>query len=511
MSEQDDRARREQALRELAREGGAAPRDESATRPSTSQMHRAASARPPRRRIPALVLALIVVIAGIAGGVALRGRAGSTGPTIPKQLTINLLRTDLTCQSPFGGIAWSPDASEIALIGYYQGCGGPYLPGNGTTPGLVEVYDTRNGRLTSTLQLDGIILGQVTPTLPASVTAYLTKHDLSLKSVLAFGYTSVLWSKDGQRLLVPFTVWEPSAPPGIPPGSPAGVVPSWYQGFTVAGLLTMAPNGTGARVALAPSTGQQYDLVSTEWNLQTNTPIAIPDALNANAHAADATKPLGGIAWGANGQLQVMPATQANLVNAPIGNAAGSQQLSVWQPGMMAPNLKYSNSVTTPQPPTWDGTFGWVMILNALSPDGNYLLANAFLPVVPIPPVRDAGQRSALNTLTSVAHAGGAPWALQDTLAWRPDGAELAMWHNAPTAPGPDGSEPAPSPVVTVYDTHTGNILTTLTAHDPPQLTTPTTTAVLAWSADGTRLAYVDTEDILTLWSGSALPTPSKA
>lgn len=519
--ERDARARRQQALHELATEESGlhiaySPLSPRKT-PAPSRFH---SRRVPRWQVLSVFLLFVIGLTCVGVGVYRGAHSGPTSaakPPAPALTMANLPKYGPALCSP-ADAAWSPKSTEVAYVSPAYGCdmplaGSPPAYGNGSLNypdnSLLAIYDTHTGRLLQSLNPDKLITSEINPWLAPAVRAFLKANNLSVLSVLAFDYNAVLWSADGTRLALPFTLWEPSvAPNRLAPSGCVGSCPppTLPAGQYFSGVLLVGADGSSPHVYIRLSADQQTPFAPTEWNLATGTTVALPSGLTSSAGASSTSStpstPIASLTWGANGILTTLPATSTTVRNGPIGNPDGGQTASIWQPGAIEPNLTSSPGNNTP---SWDGTLDWTTSFSAWSPDGSYLVTNLG-GSMPVPPTRDSALAAVVHQMLNAAQQyGDVPQIHSDAVAWRPDGSVLAVWHNS--ASNLDASHGSAADVVTFYDTRTGRQLMTLTPTlpDAPQGQEMVIT-LLSWSPDGTRLAMLDpTRGVLAVW-GPNLP-----
>ncbi|HEU5439037.1 MAG TPA: hypothetical protein VFU88_07085 [Ktedonobacterales bacterium] len=433
-------------------------------------------------------------------------------------LAINVLVSGLQCPRD---IAWSPDGQEIAVLGYGQGCPGATeqeLAGLHTagpltfytgqllqTPGLINLYDTRNGRLLSQIHPDDAILPLIT--VPPAVEAKLATIGLSARRYLGVNYAHVLWSPNGHRMAVSFSIFVITAlahPDGSTMAQPAGNV--------MDGIVLYDSAGHNPQVAMRQV--DQNQPATTVWGVEGSAPVALAGQAAAGPSPFASLPPALSYAWASNGAFTPQeplssspPATPASLT--AIGSLRGGQVLSLWQAGIVFSGLPPVQGGQADLRAPWLATDA-----TAWSPDGRYLAERVAIagllvaPDLPAPnpaklmpygwaqapliPIRDAGLRKALS-LPGFATF-GEPGVL---VAWRPDGRLLAV--NAST----------PDHAVLLFDCATGRQVASLPPPGGPNQGPflENQPNALRWSPDGKQLAIFDTELAqITLWSGSLLP-----
>ncbi|HEY7779283.1 MAG TPA: hypothetical protein VIC85_03640 [Ktedonobacterales bacterium] len=539
MGAEDARQRRIEALRDLA--------DGPSTSPGavTSSAHRDRTARRPP--IPrgalgwrVLVPALLIILA-VAGATLRFTLFAAHGPANGASRLVPIIPglDHLDCPRD---VAWSPDQSRIAVLGYTGDCPslqGPVGARQGPSPvlhGVLDIYNTRSGRLVRQVLPDAAITAAVR--VPASVLAYLQAHPAPGGTTpFDINYTHVLWSRDGRRFVVTFNLYLPTAPPVTPANQP----PYW-PGTEVDGVLTMGADG-GAPQAYVLGAGAPATASIVEWDLDTGVPVTIPPALSAPSASGPAAlttlPPALGYRWGAHGQLVPQsplggPSPSAPPL-APIGDPNGGDSFTIWQPGVASDQIPAADPGQGPL----DGVLTWSTDISALSPDGRYVVEHLDLAGLvaapsssipsngalvshgwggaPVLPLRDAGFGQAAGLLAqdaitspflyAVAPIGprgalsdGVPIPLRGVLvAWRPDGRVVAV--DAAT----------PDHAVKLYDCASGRLLATLVpltqSLDHTGAREDGEANVLRWSPDGSRLALFDTTlQSVTVWTTSQLP-----
>jgi hypothetical protein len=374
-----------------------------------------------------------------------------------------------------GLAVWSPQQTCIAVVGdhrmhVYSPIGDP----------AIGIYNTLSGNLVTTIRPFNTIF-DVVRNQPAAAGG---------KASLRVGVDSLLWSKDGQRLALSFTITTTE-------------YVSVFRGVMVTDLA-----GQHSRVVAEPVSSATSPTL--EWNLASGTgaPLMLPPAL--------------GYHWGENGSLIAdVPLTTTSapppLAPAPIGNPDGDSAFTVWQPGGALLQL----TATQPNSPVeLPGVYRWLAHFAAWSPDGNYVVSEIMvddriepaghpaphaqtlhefqLNQTPLLPVRDAGLQAVYDSM----HADSPSGVNARKMAWSPDGRLLAT-RLSYVAVG-DGLDHS----TLIYDTVTGQQLAAL----PPGGGGAVGSNFRAsWSPDGTRLLmYNDNPQgpvgIVTIWGPGVLP-----
>ena len=418
---------------------------------------------------------LLVVTLSLAGSIV---QPPPPGPPPPPVVLI-AQQGSMAC---LRDLAWSPDSSRIAMIGYRQGC-----PGNGYEPGLLNIYSAVSGRLIRQVQPDGPILQALQQrsagTAPASGGGPEPMID----------YSSLLWSPSLQRLALTFTASALSPSPILP----------------AAGVLLLDQAGEPERVQLQ---SLQFFAPTNyfEWDVQRG--VLLPSAVLSTQDFSQFSSNLPialAYRWGSNGAL--IPQGLANLdtpppapPSGPIGNPSGDASFTIWQPGtaeLVTQNPTNFLMVAKP------GVFAWHTFFAAWSPDGRYLLdalhligrvqpagiasphpqtlADFGADQTPLLPVRDAAFSQMLQLLPQ------SPTTAQQSLqlAWRPDGGVLAAY----------GYLVNLGQTVNLYDCATGGLLASL---PPPRIGGVVS---LSWSPDGSRLLWLDGATAV-IWGPGWLP-----
>lgn len=482
------------------------------------------SAAPPRPLWGRWQLWLAVLVVLGFGALVLTRVAPAASPHQTTQrlqpVTINPLESQLQCPRD---IAWSPDGREMAVLGYADQCPTGYqyastalvgfadpLFNTGElmhSPGLLNLYDARQGRLLAQIHPDDVILSQVT--VSPAMAAWLADTHTDARHFLGVNYGHVLWSPDGQHLAVAFSLSVlTQAPHYAPPGSnpPSQVLD---------GIVLYDTAGHNPRVAMRQV--DQNAPATTVWDVGGSEPDALVGQPAKGPSPFAGLPPALGYAWSSDGALlpqtplpSSLPAALPSLTE--VGSLSGAQVLSLWQPGVVFGKL------SAPLGAKPDLAAPWIAAdATAWSPDGRYLaervaiaglLAAADVPIpdppilasygwgqAPVIPIRDRGLRQAMALATDHSIAGyGEPGVL---VAWRPDGKLLAV-----TAGTPDHA-------IMIFDCATGRQVASLpppggVSQEPLLENQPN---VLRWSPDGKQLAVFDTELAqITIWSGSLLP-----
>lgn len=475
-------------------------------RPSTSTNQVDERARPrrwtgPRRSWQSLVgaLAAIIVIIGAIGGfgvykghwLSLAG-AASARPTATPGRIQSLLSIDT---SPSGicptGLAWSPDALKLAVAtdSEQSSC-------DTSDPGrtqVVTIYDARSGA-----QLNRF-------------SVFVTLQQLQINASSAYA-SQPSWSPDGRTIVVPFDLLDAT-------GQHSG--------------LLILPVGRGAPRALIDTADTQ--LTRPIWNLRSGKLVstqteALPPALTYR--------------WSADGGIhpaQGVPVGSGAYTGSPVEKGDGAS-FSRWRRGVIAP---VSREGYLGAPFAWfheDTDALW-------SPDGQFVAPNYSLETrLPDPAGTTSAalipQDSACSDVASNAVTGGASQASLATtycgqkaiaypdaayatvvakaragmptkldsgsvvtswpaveVAWRPDGKVLATM-----LPADDVAVHHAAARVTLYDTATGAVLTTLALKTTLPSSQTNMPIYLSWAPTGQQLALVNNGDSqVIVWGASSL------
>jgi WD40 repeat protein len=433
--------------------------------------------RSPRPRVGAIttivfvVLALLLIVVSYQSGLlALLAKVHfQTSTSSPPRIVPEALAQS-SAFSCVMDAAWSPNSDYIAILGYHHDCTS-YTP----EPGLMAVYDVHTNRKIEQIALD-------TPALQAL-------HHYSVTNVGIF-YHSILWSPDGTRLAVLFSVASSVAPfEGIllVDRNDGHVKVMLYRDVST----TLANEYLAWDMTLGKAAHVSYTpLISHAFTYIVNVPVAIS------------------YTWGSDGTL--IPGADPNIppiLIGPTGNPDGGASFTPWQSGQVSLTFQNGNS-----PVYLPGVYAWSTSFAAWSPDGRYLAdgidiagqltSPTILPMsgealqalqaagLPTIPVRDAGMAQIVAglkvpTITS-------PGTVEENVAWRPDGRVVAVM---------DGANH-----IDIYDCASGHLLTVLSlpvgvASDIGGL------IVLRWSPDGQRLlASGPMIGIGVVWGPGQLP-----
>lgn len=508
------RRRRADALSQLSR---GTPADVQADGDSIAPMGKTRAPGMRVKWIALSALALVVVAGGILAGVARFARTAPAGTpsAAPGLAEISPRGDNLACAQD---VAWSPDGTRIAVLGYLNGCPQGLLGVGAVVPGLVNVYDTRHG-LASQLKPDAA-LRQLYP-IPDALRQQLTVAGATPAATIQ--YRHVLWSADGKRLAITYQAFVPSGLPTGVAGDGTPLVPTTFY----AGVYLSDVPGTDAHAITAPPGARMA--IYTEWDLTAGKPVAVPPAMIGPTRDLSFPPALR-YTWQSGGLLAgETPLSIASAPDAPppasVGNPSGGVSFAIWQGGIVS--LALISPTTTSASGSVLETPGVYTFQEhefaAWSPDGRYLIDDVAFhgrlqPVgraipteqtlkdqkqdqAPLLPVRDAGLQQVLSGMPADIFD---PASQRVDVAWSPNGRWLAV-HRAATRP----ADPAHSAVL-IYDCATGKIVGTL--HPSARaagLGAETVFAPLHWSPDSSRLLLAEgglDVTILSLWRPDQLP-----
>lgn len=421
-------------------------------------------------------------------------------------------------------LAWAPDMSKLAVLGYSSQCLAletPYNTGlSDVAPSLYEgpagpatayiaTYEATDGARLAAFSPDDEIFQALSDhhLFAPAFTTMLATVNLTPQQYIGIDYTHVVWSSDRTRLYVTFTCYLPDGPPTSPQDG------FRWPGHVAQGLLITAPNGQNGQVFLHVSEPQSAGAVV--WNLSTGQVVAslTPSSPFTLQPAALA------YTWNDSGALLPVSGAASQVTRGAVGAPEmGASTFTVWQPGIVATSVQ--SLLPGTQKPTTLPVFATGIA--ALSPNGQYLAASVGLAgllspplsatpsVVPSAatlarygwqaapqlPVRDAGLQRAIALASSDGFS-GFPGSVSNaaSVAWRPDGRLIAV-----SASTPDHS-------VSIVDCATGKQVGTLKPPTSQANNTNATVSLIQWSPDGRHLAYFDpSSGTLTLWKSTWAP-----
>jgi hypothetical protein len=402
----------------------------------------------------------------------------------PTPLVLRPQEQGLTC---LDDVAWAPAGGQVALLGFH----GPCENAGGYFPGLVLIYDATTGAVAARLQPDDAILAALQDSrvqlVRAGGVAPVSQPAGARLQLPQIGYQHVLWSPDGKRLALTFIVW---------------LAPDASTRLDGVALLDATGKQEQVFFQPVPVVGPFFE----EWNLEQGTPVEVTPGLLLFGPLFETTMPLSqSYRWGQAGGLEPqLPISGRPPADDPIGTPDGGAAFTPWQPGVVQV-ADVGPGVPTP---ATTAIYTWNTRFAAWSPHGRYLLdwlalaarltdrqisttapqtlAMLHLEQLPTLPVRDA---ALLRLLQERA------WQDQGNLAvaWRPDGKELAAL-------------PLRGQNIALVNTASGTAQPSLTFPKSP-LAYLTSTPLLRWSPEGTRLLAVDTlAGMVLLWGPGLLP-----
>lgn len=447
----------------------------------------------------ALILSVVVVVSSVLHIGPFAQRAALSARQSAQALSV--AQIGVTC---FTDAAWSQDSSFVALIGYQGSC-----VANDYVAGIVAIYDTASGHVSTWFVPDsdilralaGSTLGALPPPQPNTSARAATQAGRanSVKSSIIY-YEHVIWSPDGHRLALTFSVY------ALSQDSPAVLLR--YDG-----VLVLQSDGSLIQILLRP---QALTVpLSTEWDLAQGRALATPPIPSYGASPAfvwDANRaPALAYHWGTAGALSSETPLRSSMPprassGGLIGNPDGDARWSIWQSGVVSIPARSATFLT------WNTSFA------AWSPDGRYLidavgLAARFggsaalspsdqriltaqqLDDLPLLGARDGALEQVMQ---AIPHDSTDPNAREVDVAWRPDGRVLAAYGLTPG--GPTGI------AVALYDTASGRRLASLLPSTNTGISLSTGT-LLRWSPNGSYLLLVSAPlGTVTLWGPDDLP-----
>ncbi len=379
--------------------------------------------------------------------------------------------------------AWSPNSAYIAFLGYDKDC---VYGSHVYEQGSVAVYNSTSGKMVRLFSPDSAIFQRLRTQFPTIHTA------------LNIYYGFILWSPDGQRIALTFSLGLPTRNP-LPTGNIAGVALVDNGGHVQVMLSAHADNGLPV----------EWDLQKQQAMAQTVFPSPLP---SANTGTAIPDIPAFAYHWGPNGAL-LPDFIRDRYLHIPrskvgksqigrIGNPDGDPSFTIWQPGIGMMNTWNSRGDTYAP-----GIFTWNSDFSAWSPDERYLISSINLqgilqlPGHPLPgqqmlvkfhlnsvpyfPVRDGALQNLLLGLNSST--------FNVVVAWQPAGYVLAAYDYGMID-------------LDMYDSVTGFEVALLAL--PDELRTDLAgTSMLRWSPDGSHLLLFDAElSTVTIWDVSKVP-----
>lgn len=533
----DERERRQQALHDLATqraaEDAAAASATAASAVSTATVPHPTSLRPPRHRwrpkrvaLASVALALIVIVAGVG---VLHIRQQST-PTPVRTLAARLgfspdANGIVSCDFPSGfastsNIAWAQNGRSIAVAGYAGQCPQNDPISYAYRPGVVAIYSPATGKLMGRFDPDPAIaaaLHLTPPRLPALTgpgaitpqTGALPRGDTQHQII---SYHSLLWSPDGTRLALIFSV---DYFFDVQPNSQSNGGGLTWNSTSWFGVATMTASGSEPVViATPPPTFTANSVISQPWEYDLTQGRYMPPPVGPdNAFGEPQFTPGLAYAWNPDGTLAARQPLAPNSVPpqprlGPIGNPTHDASFTIWQSGTIQPDQEYGAGVYQ---------YSWQFA--AWSPDGRYLMpavgnpgfgellvpgksvftpqvfAQSLNPAQVYLPLRDA----ALHAILAHGIKGTI------TVAWSPDGRRLAV---IPEIVRQGNDQGADLGALRLYDCSSGAAIERFSgvATTGVQIAR----AVIAWSPDASQLmvaaqvspsaVIAPAKTVITLW-----------
>lgn len=376
-----------------------------------------------------LLLVALIIFANEQSGLAVLGSARNTvisflvqhhilpnhappAPLVIKPSIVILPQKDgFSCVTD---TTWSPNSKYVVLLGDQQGC----AVGGSAMPGLLTMHDTSSGKRVRSFLLNNLVIDAFHHQYP------------KLRTEAVFYYQLVLWSHDEHHLAVLFNAaffHEPQSP-------------------SFDGLLLLDANGGPSNVLLHLD---QHNFPSyLVWDTQRGTEYIAPSNTSGTSQSPGYTiQPSPFYRWGNGGGANELLPVQDKTGLLPtsssgaIGDPAGGNIFTLWQPGQLGLTTGNGNGAYLPGIATWSTYFA------AWSPDGRYIVDHLLvdgrfnIPGHPIPdyqtllalnmellpllPVRDKGLQRVLQIFA--ANPGQSNFN-SASVAWRFDGAALAAY-----------------------------------------------------------------------------------
>jgi hypothetical protein len=497
-----------------------------ALRPPVVRTRAARRRLPPWLLIPSAVL-IVAVIAGLVlhqlGGLPGQAAGSKAGPT---SVVLTPSLRGLDC---IHDVAWSPDGSQLAVMGYRDLCPDDEPSNYNYQAGVLHIYSAASGKLLQTILPDAAVLALPGIPLPSANVQPTTSVSDTSKPII--DYTHILWSPDGKRLALTFDInhWVTLG------GAPL---------LAFAGLVLMNADGTGERAALSKEPSLPVFAFTAHaalrWDASNMSVLQLPAQPRSDYLAS--VPPAQSYSWSVAGQLVPgSPLATSPVQITPTGNPDGGQSFTIWQAGYISFLIPAAQS-TSPVGST-TGVYVWTTELPfaspdgflTWSPDGRYLIDSVSLfmtqrPVgrqspttsilqdmdltgAPNGPIRDPALQKVFLSLATVQSFGFLP---TDYVAWSPNGHLLAAISEF-ALPGSSGGAPI-VPTVRIYNCVTGQLLATEVPQANAQLSLGQLTArvylgastFLRWSADGSHvLVFSSALDTITIWGPGQLPRGS--
>jgi hypothetical protein len=291
-SDEDDNARvqRIAAMRELA---GA---DASSTVTPLSSLATKSPGQQ-NRRVPALLIALTVIVVVASMFAAWRGRfpwQRGKPTTVATTTSVNLADYDLQCPS---AAVWSPDDKRIAVLAQLGACSNS--DAGIIEPNVVALFNI-HGKLERLLYPDNLALGKDAPTTPHPTP--MAGAPLPTTEPTSTHYWAMGWSPDGVRLALVYETLFKRDQKG-------------YSPFE-SGLILLPVDGSSGE-KLSGLTNPTSDV----WDLQARRQIR-----------SDTTNQTPSFVYQWSSQAMLTPVANS-VASGPIGSPSGGQRFTIWQPG----------------------------------------------------------------------------------------------------------------------------------------------------------------------------------
>lgn len=179
-------------MQRLARRGDAKPPDQPTQPAPTANAERERLRRISPRALTIGSIGVVIILVAVVATLLAHALQPAAAPITrqkpaPHAVQIAPLADGLNCPVD---IAWSPDASHIALLGYQDHCPNSVAGlGVSYTSDLLLIFDAKTGTLTQRASLDALVTG----------------GGLTLDTATQYiAYQALMWSPDGTRLALPF-------------------------------------------------------------------------------------------------------------------------------------------------------------------------------------------------------------------------------------------------------------------------------------------------------------------
>ena len=426
-----------------------------------------------------LVLVAFVIFANVQGDLAILGNArdvmtsflirhhllASNVPAAPvtiKPSVVILPQNDgFAC---INDVSWSPDSKYVVLLGNQLECAG-----SNVMPGILTIHDASSGKRVRSFLLDDLVM----QTFHNQYAKIHTRANIY--------YHSVLWSHDEHHLAILFYAvffHEPHVPS--------------FDGV-------MLLNVIGGPPTVFLHQDQNISSSYLVWDIQQGTEYISPPVFSvASQNPGFTILPSESYRWGNGGGTNELQAVQHEKGSVSsrkaIGNPAGGNSFTLWQPGQITVTASNGNGITN-----LNGVASWNTYFAAWSPDGRYIVDNLVvdgrfnvpgqpplshqllvslnLDLLPVLPVRDKGLQRVLQMLLAnpgSTYPSGVPNA---SVSWRFDGRALAAY----------GASDSYDTSVYIYRCTDGTQVATLLPSFPGSSVVGGS-IILRWSNDGSRV-----------------------